>query len=141
MESLGVEDIVIRHGTNVPSVNRMEDSAMKITSTVVRIDDALLNELKQVLNEKEIRGFTFAGTYDDLKAIIDEGEFPLMTEHFTLRGLVEAALRGYVDYVQHHGTVPKEPLLPEAASSRERMERLASHEDKAIRLSRDGNLT
>ena len=114
---------------------------MKLTSTVVRIDDGLLSELKQVLDEKGICGFTFAGTYDDLKAILDGGDFPLMTEHYTLRGLVETALRGYVDYVQHHGSIPKEPLLPAAASGRERMERLANHEDKAMRLMRNGNLT
>ena len=82
----------------------------KIDSTVFRLGNKVLDELKRVLKEKEIYGFDFCGTYDDLKRVHDKGTFPLMVDAYNDRRLVERALRSYIKYVEHYGKVPDADL-------------------------------
>ena len=82
----------------------------KIDSSVFRLTDKVLGELKRVLREKEIYGFDFCGNYDDLKRIHDKGDFPLMVDAYNDRRLVERVLQSYIRYVDHYGKVPDADL-------------------------------
>ena len=76
----------------------------KRTSTPIRIDNRILEELRQVVAEKDFRVFSFYGNSKQIREQMESDNHPVMAEVMTKRGLLESVVCGAIDYIRDLGT-------------------------------------
>lgn len=79
----------------------------KRTSTPIRIDNRILEELRQVVAEKDFRVFSFYGNSKQIREQMESDNHPVMAEVMTKRGLLESVLCGAIDYIRDFGNAPR----------------------------------
>ena len=79
----------------------------KRTSTPIRIDNRILEELRQVVAEKDLRVVSFYGNSKQLRELMESDNYPVMAEVMTKRGLLESVLCGAIDYIRECEDLPR----------------------------------